>query len=183
MFYPHVIRQIDLLDQPAEALIYSSNVQLRCSGGVGAALVDRYGPEVQRGLKLLLTGRRACEQGEIFEWTPPGMGRKTVFHTVPTDLWHNTKPEIVEDVLRRTLTRCVERGITRVALSALATGYGDLLLKEFLEVADRVFCDPSFVSIQEAVLCLPDADSYVLALKIVESGKLHWRVEPELAQK
>jgi O-acetyl-ADP-ribose deacetylase (regulator of RNase III) len=177
MSFPHVIRKIDLLDQPTEAVIYSTNVQLRCSGGVGAALVDRYGPEVQHGLRLLLTGRRFCDQGEIFEWVPPGMKCRAVFHTVPTDTWHNTTPQIVEDVLRRTLARCGERGFTRVALSALATGYGDLLLKEFLVLADRVFCDPAYVFLKEAVLCLPDASAHALAVKIVESEKLHWRTD------
>ncbi len=41
------ILNIDVLDLPADALIYSSNVLLNCSGGVGACLVERYGKQVQ----------------------------------------------------------------------------------------------------------------------------------------
>ncbi|XHR30027.1 MAG: macro domain-containing protein [Chthoniobacteraceae bacterium] len=175
----HRLRKINLLDQPAEALIYSSNVHLQCSGGVGAALVDRYGPAVQTGLHELLTssGRRSCEQGEIFEWLPPEMPYKTVLHTVPTDFWHDTTIPVVEDVLRRALRRCVELGHTRLAFSALATGYGDLMLRDFLILADRVFGEPALAPLAEATLCLPDGADFAVARKIAASEGLHWQVD------
>lgn len=167
-------RKIDILDHPAEALVYSTNVHLHCSGGVGAALVDRYGPAVQEMLRGFLAkeGRRSAPQGTIFEGTLPAMPSRQVFHTVPTDFWHNTTPEVVERVLREALSRCVRQGMRSVALSALATGYGDLLLADFLILADRVLCAPDYRAIPEITLCLPDAPSFALACKVAAARGL-----------
>jgi len=172
------IRKIDILDQPAEALIYSANVELNCSGGVGGALVDRYGAEVQTALHGLLanTEKRRATQGNVFEQTLPGMPYRAVFHTIPTNRWHQTNPAIVAQVLEQALNRCVEREIRSVALSALATGFGDLIMEDFLLLADGILHDPAFQPIGEVTLCLNDAPAFALALKLIETRKLDFQV-------
>ena len=172
-----ILRKIDILDQPAEALIYSTNVFMNCSGGVGAALVDRYGPGVQEMMRGFLaeSGLRMVPQGSLFEGTLPAMPYRQVYHTVPTDIWHNTTPAVVEDVLTRALSRCVELGMRSVALSALATGYGDLMLGDFLVLADRVLGAPAFRAIPEITLCIPDLPSHALAVKVSASRNLNLR--------
>lgn len=172
------IRKLDILDQPAEALIYSTNVELNCSGGVGGALVDRYGTEVQTALHDLLVaaGTQRVPQGSVWEQTLPCMPYRVVFHTVPTNRWHQTNPAMVAQVLAHALKRCVELGIRSIALSALATGFGDLILEDFLTLADGVLRDPAFQPIHAITLCLNDAPAFALALKLMESRKLDFQV-------
>jgi len=169
------LRKIDILDQPAEALIYSTNVFLSCSGGVGGALVDRYGAGVQEMLQEMLPGsarRGRAAQGSIFEGTLPNMPYRQIFHTVPADIWQNTTPEVVERVLAAALGRCVELGLRSVALSALATGFGHMMLDDFLLLADRVLAAPAFQAIPEVTLCINDPPGYALALRLLESRNL-----------
>lgn len=169
------IRKIDILDQPAEALIYSTNVELNGSGGVGAALIRRYGTRVQDTLDELRGGKPRVPQGSVFERPLTGTPYRAIFHTVPTGRWHETTPEKVAQVLERALKGCIERGIQTVALSALATGYGDLLLEEFLVLTDRVAHLPAFQTIREVTLCLDDPTAFTLAIKVIQARKLGFR--------
>jgi len=172
------IRKLDILDEPAEALIYSTNVELNCSGGVGGALVDRYGTGVQTALRSLLAaaGTARMPQGSVCEQTLPGLPYRALFHTVPTNRWHQTTPEVVAQVLRQALRRCLELGIDRVALSALATGFGDLILEDFLRLADGILHDPVFLPIRQITLCLNNTAEFALAVRLIESRKLDFQV-------
>src|SRR5437763_11221519 len=51
------IRHGDILDEPADVLICSANPFLTLSGGVGGALLLRYGPSLQSELNEYLAGR------------------------------------------------------------------------------------------------------------------------------
>lgn len=44
------IKHTDILDEPADALIDSTNIMLNCTGGVGACLLTKYGSHVQSEL-------------------------------------------------------------------------------------------------------------------------------------
>ena len=150
-----LIKKGDVLDEPADALIYSTNVKLNCSGGVGAVLVARYGQRVQDDLRDIRDerGRRHVEPGTVIEHVTEGMPYRRVFHTVPVDGWYETSPEIVENVLRRCLEVCAaDPGVASVALSALATGYGNLTLKDFLTTAAMVLNDSAYDDIDRIVI-------------------------------
>ena len=45
-----VVKHGDILDEPADVLVCSANVNLSLSGGVGGAFLRRDGPEMQRFL-------------------------------------------------------------------------------------------------------------------------------------
>ncbi len=167
-----LIKNIDVVDEPADALIYSTNVSLNCSGGVGSALLSRYGKVVQTDLHGLLTssGRRFANQGEWFQHVSAGMPYQAVFHNVPCDGWYDTTPEKVEGVLRDCLKECLRLGgIGTIATSALATGYGHLSFDDYLRLAARVFADPAYGSFDRVTLCIADGPSYEEALKMIES--------------
>lgn len=124
---PASIRNIDIVDLPADALVYSTNVFLNCSGGVGASLLGKYGDHFQKELHNLLTesGRRYAEQGTIFRHVPSGLPYQMIFHTVPCDGFYETSDEIVTDTLETALLECDSTpGISSVTMSALAAGYG-----------------------------------------------------------
>ncbi|MEN8679994.1 MAG: hypothetical protein ABF391_08055 [Akkermansiaceae bacterium] len=112
------IHKLDMPDVEADVLIYSTNVILICSGGVGARLVDRYGGHVQKGLHQLLDDQKLKHAGRglIFQHVSAGMPCKKVFHTLPCDGFYETSPEIIVDLPHRCLTECAASpGINKVA--------------------------------------------------------------------
>ena len=169
------IRNIDVLDLPADALIYSTNVLLNCSGGVGACLVKRYGKQVQADLHALLSERRIkfADQGSVFQHVSKGMAYKKVFHTIPCDGFYHTTEEIVAGVLRTSLSECVEAGdIRTIALSALATGYGHLGYDEFFRIAASVLAEEAFATLDTATICIADEYSFLLVAEQIARESL-----------
>ena len=135
------IVQADVLDVSADALIYSTNVMLNCSGGVGSCLVQRYGATVQQEMHQQLTrsGKKFADQGEIFDFVPSGAPYRRVFHTCPCDGWYQTTPEIVSQVLTSCFRACEQDpDVQTIALSVLATGYGRFPFEDFFRVASAV---------------------------------------------
>ena len=97
----------NIVDVQADALIYSTNVQLLLTGGVGATLLARYGQMIQDGLGAAAGGATA-EVGDVFETSLSGIPWRVVFHTIATDKVYSTRPEIVLAILRKCFRRCVE---------------------------------------------------------------------------
>src|SRR5687767_7037160 len=125
----------DLLDVPADVLVCSANVFLNLSGGVGGEILLRHGDAMQRELHVLLAGfgQRFMAQGEIVETAPHGLPFKAVLHAVAVDGFYRSSPEIVRDLITRSLQRAASRGAQRVALTALATGFGRMSMAAFAE--------------------------------------------------
>jgi hypothetical protein len=68
---PFLIRHADLLEAPSDALVYSTNVGLHLSGGVGAQLLERYSWGLQERLHACLEGRRLARR----RWHKRGSSR------------------------------------------------------------------------------------------------------------
>lgn len=169
------IQNIDVFDLPADALIYSTNVLLNCSGGVGACLVERYGKQVQADLHGLLydKGVKFAEQGDVFQHVSEGVPYKKVFHTIPCDGFYETTEEIVRGILRRCLAECVNaKDVRSVAFSALATGYGRLGFDSFFRIAAAVFGEEEFSPIETATICIYDSYLYSLAAEQIRTEAL-----------
>ena len=153
------IQNVDILDLPADALIYSTNVLLNCSGGIGACLVERYGQQVQDDLHGILRerGTRFVERGSIFQLVTQGMPYKMLFHTVPSNGFYETTEGIITDILRQCLEACLQSGqVKTIAVSALATGYGRLPFDEFFRIAASVFSEHRFAPIDSVTICIQD---------------------------
>ena len=163
------LRNVNLLDHPCEALIYSTNVLLNCSGGVGACLVERYGIQVQKDLHALLRqgNRRFVEQGDVVQLVSRGMPYKLVFHTAPCNGFYETDSKTVAEVLNRCLRICQEVRVRSVAMSALATGYGHLEFEEFFRVVAHVLAGVRYPELQSATICVEHEFSFKLAAKVV----------------
>ncbi len=141
------IKHCNIVDDPADALVYSTNILLNCTGGVGASLLERYGPKFQVELHEILKNRgsRFADQGEVINHVPVGLPYRYLLHTTPCDAMYDTTPEIAEDVLLRALAICAgDPAVRRVAVSALATGFGHLGFDAFVSIAARVFNDLRF---------------------------------------
>ena len=131
----------DITKIASDAMIYSTNIRLTLTGGVGAALFREFGVGIQIDLqnRSLGTGRELAEVGDVFETYIPGSPWKRVFHTIATSELYHTEAVVVENILRSCLRRCVAADdLRRVTCSALGTGYGDLDLVRFLEACNLV---------------------------------------------
>ncbi len=149
------LKQVNILDEPADALVCSANVNLNLSGGVGAELLQRYGRTMQDTLHARLQTRcpRCASQGEVISYVGCELPYKIVLHAVAIDGWYESSPAIITDVTRRALEAAASHGAKKVALTALATGFGRLSFAEFAEGL-RPLLKAGFPPIDEIVICL-----------------------------
>jgi O-acetyl-ADP-ribose deacetylase (regulator of RNase III) len=169
------LKHTDLVEEPADVLIYSTNVLLNCSGGVGAAMMAKYGRRFQTDLHGLLasSGSRFANQGESFQHVTQGLPYRAVFHCVPCDGWYDTSPEIVERLLRHCLDECLKMGdVQTVVTSAMATGYGHLPFADYLRLASRVVADETYCGFERFTICTSDEYSYKEGLMLIETEAL-----------
>ena len=149
------LKQKNILDEPADALVCSANVNLLLTGGVGAELLARYGEAMQNALNSCLQSRspRCAQQGEVIPYVGTEMPYRVVLNAVAIDGWYASSPEIITEIVRRALRIAADYGAKKIALTALATGFGRLTLAEFAQGV-RPLLTETFTPIEEVVICL-----------------------------
>jgi O-acetyl-ADP-ribose deacetylase (regulator of RNase III) len=148
----------DILDVPADVLVCSANVYLNLSGGVGGEILRRHGDAMQKELHGYLADRnlRFVDRGTVVPAAPGGTRFTAVLHAVAVDGFYQSSPAIVEQTVRRALAVAASLGARRVAMTALATGYGRLSMKQFAEgIAPLTEAD--FSPLGEVVVCVRHA--------------------------
>ncbi len=150
----------DILNVPSDVLVCSANVFLNLSGGVGGAILLRYGDAMQRELHGILAdqNRRFVEQGEVVKTSPCGLPYKAVIHAVAVDGFYQSSPQVVRAVVTKSLLLATSFDAHRVALTALATGYGKLTLRKFAEGIAPLMSQ-KFPPIHEVVICVRNETS------------------------
>lgn len=110
------VHQGDILDVPADVLICSANVYLTLSGGVGGALLLRYGPEMQQRLNahLQTLGTRHVAPGEVVAVDGCSSPYLAVLHAVAVDAFYESTVESVAAVVSLALRRAAERSAATV---------------------------------------------------------------------
>ncbi|MDP9173555.1 MAG: macro domain-containing protein [Planctomycetota bacterium] len=123
----------DILEEPADILICSTNVYLQQSGGVGGEILRRYGDTMQQSLNrcLIDRGLKYVAQGEVIETAGAGTPFKHVLHAVAVDVWYRSSAQIISRVLQTAFKMTSELRAKKVAVVALATGFGRLSMSEF----------------------------------------------------
>lgn len=148
-----LIRNANAIEVAGDALLYSTNTQLALTGGVGAALLSRFGLGIQQGLSRAANGK-TVKVGALFETSVPGLPWRRIFHSIATDEHYHTEPNVVSGILSRCFARCGELGYSRLVTSALGTGYGDLGLVEFVRILDLALEDAPACMKEICVVCL-----------------------------
>ncbi len=167
----------NIIDIEADALIYSTNARLALTGGVGAALLEKFGLVLQNELLCCSsgTGRQMAEVGDVFETRLPGMPWKCIFHTIATDDLYHTRPETVLAILRKCFRRCVElQAINSIITSPLGAGYGDLELDRFVKIADQVCTEYDKSQVQTFAVVCRDQDEFERLVKATTSVNESW---------
>jgi O-acetyl-ADP-ribose deacetylase (regulator of RNase III) len=145
----------NILDEPADVLVCSANVNLTLSGGVGAELLSRYGNTMQSALQKMLQIRNphCARRGEVIPYSGTELPYKLVLHAVAIDGWYDSTPQVVGDVTRTALRMAAKKGARKVALTALATGFGRLTFAQFA-AGIRPLLKETFPPLEEVVICL-----------------------------
>lgn len=155
----------DIVTVEADALIYSTNVRLALTGGVGAALVREYGIGIQIALQdqSLGTGRQLADVGEVFTTWIAGAPWKRVFHAIATDEQYHTEAARVRAILRACFRRCEESNDLRtIVCSVLGAGYGDLDPCAFLLISNQVCDEFDYGAITSFAVVVHDPEEYAL---------------------
>lgn len=155
----------DILDEPADVLVCSANVFLNLSGGVGGAILLRYGDAMQRELHetLARSGKRFALRGDLIVVSPCGTPYKAVIHAVAVDGFYQSSPEVVRGLVEASLDRAAAMGARRVALTALATGYGRMSMGDFAGAIEPLV-GREWPPGEEVVICVRNlAESRILA--------------------
>jgi len=168
------LKASNILDEPADALIVSANQTLLLSThGVGSALEERYGPKMQEDLKNIVAGRshRYVSQGEVVPYVDSSLPYKVVLHAVAVDTWQNSTAKVVCGTVIRALKEAVKVDAKKVALSALATGAGNLSLPEFAN-GIKMMMASNFPPIEEVCICLLEEDRVTELAKLLPDANL-----------
>ena len=157
----------DILGVEADVLVCSANPFLTLSGGVGGAFLLRYGPEMQERLRAHLDelGIRHVPPGTVVSMPPCGSPYSIVLHAVAVDGAYESSPQLVTQVVERTLTQAEKAGARNIVLPALATGYGKLSKQAFAEGLSPLVSHRSAVDV---VICLKREDDAALIRRILE---------------
>jgi O-acetyl-ADP-ribose deacetylase (regulator of RNase III) len=149
------LKECNIIDEPADVLVCSANVSLNLSGGVGADLLGRYGTKMQNELHQIIATRtpHAARQGEVFAYSGNELPYKAVLHAVAVDGWYHSSPDIVRKIIEQSFQMAISLNAKKVALTALATGFGDLTLTDFAD-AIRPLLDRDFSPIKDVCICL-----------------------------
>lgn len=101
-----IVKWGDILDEPADVLICSANVFLNLSGGVGGAILLRYGDSMQRELHewLARQNRKFAERGELIATSSCGTPYKVVLHAVAVNGFYESSPQIVRELVEPLLS-------------------------------------------------------------------------------
>jgi O-acetyl-ADP-ribose deacetylase (regulator of RNase III) len=149
----------NILEVPADVLVCSANVFLNLSGGVGGEILLRYGRGMQDELHQFLarSGKAFVQQGEVVACGPHGLPVKAVLHAVAVDAFYQSTPQIVRDVVGKSLQMAAGIGARRVALTALATGFGRLSMEKFAEGILPLRA-AHYPPVEQVVVCVKSAD-------------------------
>lgn len=168
------VKHGDILDEPADVLVCSANPWLNLSGGVGGEILLRYGPWMQGELHRYLADRglRSVPQGEVVACSPCGTAYKAVLHAVAVDCFYSSSPEVVGAMVAKALGMAASWGAGKVALTALATGYGRISIADFAKGLAPLL-HLKFPPVVEVVVCLRDLDDAEMLSAALARSPLH----------
>jgi O-acetyl-ADP-ribose deacetylase len=170
-FMNWVIKTGNILEEPADVLVCSAKVFLNLSGGVGGEILLRHGDAMQRELHghLARNNLRFVQQGDVLQTAPHGLPCNAVLHAVALNGFYETSETVVRDVVEQSLSIAASLAARTVALTALATGFGRLTMRDFA-AAIAPLTETDHQPIERVIICVRrEADRVELttALNIV----------------
>lgn len=152
-----IVQHGEILDVPADILVCSGNVYLNLSGGVGGAILLKYGDAMQRELHghLRENGLKFVPRGTVVPTSPCGSPFQKVLHAVAIDAFYESSPEVIQTILSQCLSMSEDLGAKTIVIPALATGYGHLKISEFA-AGVRPLLHRAESRLESATICVRD---------------------------
>jgi O-acetyl-ADP-ribose deacetylase len=115
-----------IVEQKAQGLICSGNINLNMSGGVNGTLLSRGGQDLQRQLRQHLkdNGLNFVQPGFVMEIGPGSFPFKCIVYSVAIDCWYESTIDLVKEPLFNALSIIEGAKCRTVNVPALATEYG-----------------------------------------------------------
>lgn len=175
-----LLKQKSILDEPADVLICSANVHLTLSGGVGADLLARYGNAMQQALEKVVRMRtpHCVERGDVIPYSGPEVPYRMILHAVAVDGWYDSTSTVITETVRKALQMAAQAGAEKVALTALATGFGHLTLAQFADGLRPVMSQDLSPVVEVAICLLLDFQVAELARCLPEIARIS-ETEPQ----
>ena len=150
-----LLKQGDILREPADVLACSGNIFLNLSGGVGGEILLRCGDSMQRELHATLgkRGIRFVERGDVVKTSANGLPFIAVLHAVAVNGFYESSPAVIQHTVTNALREAAALGARRVALTALATGFGRMTMRQFAEGISPLLSE-EFPPIEDIVICV-----------------------------
>ncbi len=125
-----VLREGDLAEETAEALVNPVDTALGFAGGVARALRGRAGPELEQEA----ASRTPLRVGEGLVTGAGALPARWVIHVATLEPGGQATSEGVRLAMRRALALAAERGARSLAVPALGAGQGSLSLQRCAEI-------------------------------------------------
>lgn len=157
----------DILDNESDALICSANPQLNLSGGVGGQLLKKYGKSMQKELREYLKKRELyyLREGEIACIFPEKSPYKIIIHAIAINAFYESSAQIVTTTILKALDALQEYGQAQtVTIAALATGYGNLTIKEFSSALESIYMK-NYFPIEKITICMKKEEDALVIQK------------------
>lgn len=171
----------NIIDVTSDALIYSTNVDLALTGGVGMALRSTYGVEFEYALvkEFRKSQKEFADVGEIIVNSFPGAPWKRIFHTVATSEDYYTKPQTVTNILKQCFEGCrKDSTIKSITCSPLGAGFGDLKTIEFCRLVVDLIAENPLREDQKFMIVCVDPSQFKELVTGFEEFKEKFEVEP-----
>ena len=124
----------NIVEVPADVLVSTANPWLQMTGGVNLAIIVRpKGDDVYAELQdhLRAIGRKMVDPGTVVSTGPGSLPVKKILHAVSIDPSYDSSVELVTETIVNALSQAQQLNARTIALAALATGFGPLLMEEF----------------------------------------------------
>jgi len=138
------VRHADVFDADADGLICSANPNLNLSGGVGGALLLRYGEEMQTHLHGYLTKnhRKFVEPGTVVVTPSCGSPFAAIAHAVAIDAFYDTNADIIYRTYKFAIAQLTAVKCRNIAATCLGCGYGRCSVDEFIKSVAALIAIP-----------------------------------------
>ena len=131
---PHfAFQHDDILNVQADGMVCSANPDLNLSGGVGGALLLRYGSRLQEELhaQARLRSPRLIPPGTAVLTVTAGLPWKAIAHAVAINTFYETNAAVIADAYHSALTQLAAIGCQTIAAACIGCGYGRCSNDEF----------------------------------------------------
>lgn len=140
------LKQGNILEYAADVLVTAANPWLSMSGGINADILSRCGMKIQDELNAYLDdcGLKAVSGATVVPTSASGLPFRHVIHAVAVDAFEDSSEALVSKTIIAALQLADAFTAESISLPPLATGYGPLSLRSFVNALGAAIVDRKY---------------------------------------